>query len=372
LSLACGVATHTVGLVRGGSPDLPAPGRPDDDRSPTGAAGNSPAGGSSSFVDDAGISVAPIDWDAAVMCDALGLPATRKRLDLYMIVDNNFSIELLPSVPIETWQPLVNVAWNTLVQGIESYIDLEESAGTGVGLKSFTTCNADYETPDVEILPLPDNAQSMHDGLDKVPVFNPSPMVNALQGALVYVKSRANAFDDEARQALVLISDGYSAFGCSTPVTAQEVVRRGLRDQPAIPTYVIALDLRGLADLLLDPLNRFDALDAIAAEGGTGLARRIELQNSTDAFVDAMLEVQRAAEPCEYAVPPEVREEPGRLSLGVSDPGGLIAALPELQAEAECGNGYYLDADRNWATLCPSVCAEVKRTRANLLWFTDC
>jgi hypothetical protein len=372
LSLACGKTTHTVGQVR--------PARNDDSNAPraidagedTGSAataGSGAAGTSSGPSEDAGISAFPpvygdaaVDWDAALVCGAVGLAAVRRRLDLYLIVDNNFTIQLPPG-PI--------VAWDNLLRGLDSYVEQDDAAGTAVGVKYFgTQCTAGaYARPDVEVLPLPDNTQAIQRSLAAVPIINASPMVYALQGALEHSRSRANWFP-HTKQAVVVITDGY-AFGCQPADTsAPAVAADGVDGAPSIPTYVIALDLPELVDIL--PLGRLDSLDDIAEQGGTGQARRIDLQDSTDAFVGAMLDVQRDAETCDYAVPQLVRDEPGRLSLGVSDPNGLPKALAPLASSSECGDGFHMDAQAAWATLCPSVCDQIKQSRAELVWFTDC
>jgi len=371
-SLGCGKTTHTVGQVGGERNDSNPQRRPepgDDDTGSAAAAGSPSPGTGAGAPDDAGISAYPpvyldaaVDWDAALVCGAVGLPAVRRRLDLYLIVDNNFTIQLPPG-PI--------VAWDNLLRGLDSYVEQEDAAGTGIGVKYFgSECPAGaYARPDIEVEPLPDNMEAIQSSLAGVPIINFSPMVYALQGAVDHSRSRANWFP-YTKQAVVVITDGY-AFGCQPSGTsAPEQAARGVDGTPSIPTYVIALDLPSLVDIL--PLGRLDSLDDIAEQGGTGQARRIDLEDSTGEFVAAMLEVQREAESCDYAVPQIVRDDPGRLSLGVSDPNGLPKALPSLSAATECGDGFYMDAPAAWATLCPSVCDQIKQSRAHLVWFTDC
>jgi hypothetical protein len=376
MSLACGKTTHTVGQERADSreDDSRAPRTPDPRDDGMGSAGAVGGDGPDTSVGgpfDAGISAYPpvyldaaVDWDAALVCGAVGLPAVRRRLDFYLIVDNNFTIQLPPG-PI--------ILWDTLLRGLESYVQREDAAGTGVGVKYFgTACRAGaYAQPDVQVLPLPDNAPAIQRSLEDVSIINPSPMEYALDGAIEHARSRANWFP-HTKQAVVVITDGYEVIGRCEPgnVTAPDVAAAGMASSPAIPTYVIALDVRELIDIL--PLDRPDSLDAIAEQGGTGQARRIDLQNSTEEFVEAMLEVQREAETCDYAVPQLVRDEPGRLSFGVSDPNGLPKALAALPSASDCGDGFYMDAQQAWATLCPSVCDQIKQSRAQLVWFTDC
>ena len=376
MALGCGKTTHTVGQVRGesGEDDSNAPRMPDPGDDGMGSAGVTGSGGrdtSAGAPFDAGISAYPpvyldaaVDWDAALVCGAVGLPAVRRRLDLYLIVDNNFTLQLPPG-PI--------ISWDNLLRGLESYVERDDASGTGVGVKYFGgQCNAGaYARPDVEVLPLPDNAPAIQRSLSRVSIINASPMEYALDGAIDHARSRANWYP-HTKQAVVVVTDGYEVLPRCQPddLTAPGLAADGMTGSPAIPTYVIALDVRELVDIL--PIGRIDSLDDIAEQGGTGQARRIDLQDSTEAFVEAMLEVQHEAESCDYAVPQLVRDEPGRLSLGVSDPNGLPKALAPLSSPSECGDGFYMDAPSAWATLCPSVCDQIKQSRAQLVWFTDC
>lgn len=295
-------------------------------------------------------------------CGSTPVLAQRRRLELYLMVDSNINLPFLTINP-----------WTTLLAGISSYVDDEVAAGTGIAVDYFGfTCEASaYATPTVAMQPLPGNSAAVQDSLRTVVPINSSPMLPALEGALRYSKSRANAYADTA-QAVVLVTDGFLDLACGSDQQSLEDAAAAGARVPAVPTYVIVLDSPDLISFL-SPLTRLDPLDVIARAGTTGQARRVDAQNASSAFVEAMREVQLDAESCEYAVPQVVRDDPDRLSLGLAtDPGVPPAALSRLPGTADCGDGYYVDTNAQWLTLCPSVCDEVKQTRASLLWFTDC
>jgi hypothetical protein len=375
--LGCGETTHRVGQIKaesqrepeprspgaaGQSSDPDKPTEPDEpDGVSTGTAGR--AGSSAAPVEDAG-QLPPATFDPDLGCGSQILPAVRKPLDLYLLVDNNITLTL----PQSDLAP-----WDALLRGIESYVDEDAAAGTGVGVDYFgLACDPSaYATPTVPVDTLPDNAAAIQDSLDEVSPINLAPSRPALEGAIMYAKSRANAYPD-SKQVVVFISDGYVDLFCSSSATnVSAVAAAGLAGTPSIPTYVVALDLPSL-DNILSPLTRLDSLDAVARQGGTTRARRIDLEGSTQAFVESMLEVQREAESCEYSVPESVRAEPDRLSLGMIDSNGLAREVPRLAGSAQCGTGFYFDADMNWAVLCRRACDEVKESTGELFWFTDC
>jgi hypothetical protein len=121
-------------------------------------------------------------------------------------------------------------------------------------------------------------------------------------------------------------------------------------------------------------LVRFEALDQVAAQGGTGSVRAIDLDDPNDSLTKALLDVQHDAEPCQYEVGAEVAADPNRIALGTMAAGMDPLPLPRLAGASACGMGYYLDdpAKPKWATLCKDTCTAVKSAKRSVLWIDDC
>jgi hypothetical protein len=175
------------------------------------------------------------------------------------------------------------------------------------------------------------------------------------------------------------VSDGFFDFFCQGASGVQTAVTGSSSGGPNIPIYVLALDVPSLANIpglsaLLDPITRFDPLDAIAKAGNTGKARHIDLQANSDVFAKAMVDIQHDAQPCDYTVPDAVQNDPSSMVLAVQDGSGGQTALPLAPAASACGGGYYFGDPSNpkWATLCPATCTDLKARCAELAWVTGC
>jgi hypothetical protein len=342
----------------------------------SGSAGNGGAGRSGANDPDlpqqAGQGAEPPAGDAGWSgCLSAVLPAPRKRLDLYLVVDINISL------------PLTG-AWELMTNGLLDYVSDERAAGTGVGVDFFGVlppvsgddCEAaSFAPPAVAVAELPGNTVAIRTSVRRLIPLQGSPMLPALEGALEYTRERAAAFATEAEQAVVLITDGFVDLACGSDVrSVSQVAGAEMRRFPAVPTYVIALDVPSLADLL-DPLQRFEPLDAIAREGGTTRARRIDIEDPSSALVADLLDIQRDAEPCAYPIPEELSGAPEalRLDLEQGGPGEAAVALARVDTSSDCGDGYYFDDERSEAKLCASTCELVKaRADARLTWSTRC
>jgi hypothetical protein len=294
------------------------------------------------------------------------IAATHRALDLYLMVDTNISLP-------------VTGAWNNVRSGLARYVDDSCAAGVGVGVRYFgVDCNAmGYATPTTPVAQLPQNADAIKQQTPITP-FNLSPTVPALEGALIYSRSRAATYPD-SKQAVVLVSDGFVDFYCQDATGIQAALTGNASASPSIPIYVLALDVPSLANIpalsaLLDPITRFNPLDTIAKMGNTGTARRIDLQASAATFAKAMVDIQHDAQPCDYSVPDAVRVDPSSMVLAVNDAAGGQTALPLSPGASACGAGYYFGKPSNpaWATLCPATCADVKARCADLAWVTGC
>ena len=392
---ACSDAVHTVGQLE----TAPALGGPPRAGSSAGSnsgssgdsgglsgSGASSGGNSASASGNAGSGPPVLDaFDAAVItdpgisCEGGAEDAVRERLDLYLIIDRNVSLA---------------VPWNRISDGLVSYVEHSEAAGTGVGVSYFPAldsamqpmCDADtYVTPDTPIELLPGNAAAIKAGRPSpLAGFTGSPTSAALEGALQLSASRRNGF--QVPQAVVLMTDAVQDFVCFTEPRELETVAAAARNgAAAIPTYVVALtvpELQSVLELLgFVPLNN---LDAVAASGGTSAAREVGLNLASpieETIASTLLSIQHDAEPCRYEVPAALGMA---LDAGAADApttvlGTVVGAdqplaLPHLGAESECGQGYYFDdpAAPQWATLCEQTCSAVKMGRRRVQWLTEC
>lgn len=380
--LGCGdPARHKVGKLRGSSssnvtrenpPATAGTGAYDPGPGPNGNAGSGssmPTAGNAS----AGQGAPELPGTGGIsgsICFPATVPAERKRLDLYLMVDINITLPL-------------SGAWSTLTGGLREYVGSERAEGTGVGIDFFGVlppvtnldCSPDlYEMPTVGVGLLPGNTPAIQTAVNRALPLQGSPLQPALEGALAYARSRAGFYDEEAQQAVVLITDGFVDLSCGTNVRdVSNAAAVEMRRSPPVPTYVVALDVPSLSGLF-DPLVRFEPLEAIAREGGTGLARRVNVEDRSVAIADTLLEVQQAAEPCDYFLPEQASAVGSTLSLAVS----TDAANPEpkplalLASENDCGDGYYMREDAPQITLCPATCVSTKARAQKLAWTIDC
>jgi hypothetical protein len=283
-------------------------------------------------------------------------------------VDTNISIPL-------------SGAWDKVAHGLTAYVEDRCSAGVSVAVRYFgIDCNpSTYTTPTTPMGILPDNASSIEHQIPAMP-FMVSPTLPALQGALTYASSRSNAYPD-SKQIVVLISDGFYDFTCQAPNLVQSVFSavKPPSSGATAKTYVLALDAPNLIQVpglsqLLSPATRFGPLDTIAQSGGTGTARHIDLQADSRVFAQALVDIQHDAQPCDYAVPDEVRADPTAMDLGATDATGQMTALPRVTNAAACGVGYYLDAQSSpsRATLCPGTCTQIKSRCDRVVWVMGC
>lgn len=374
LCSGCSDVTHTVGTVNEGSGELRGGAQPSDaprESDDGSTAPSSPPTRTDSpsatpprpttMVGDAinaGSSAPPPQFTAPDGCVWDVQVAYNRRLDMYLMVDSNITL------------PFVG-GWDNLVSGLSVYADHPRSAGTGVGVRFFgLECTPNtYAMPDATVEPLPGNAAAIKSAFP-LP-FNFSPMRPALEGAIVHARSRANAHP-EWKQVVVFMTDGFSTdISClTTPDSLVDIAEEGFTGTPSIPTYVIALSSPELPPNFWDPTDRLGPLEQVARAGGTGDPRPIDLQAPAGDIVNALLDVQRAAEPCEYVLPVDLSVDVDQLALALWN---STEPVPRVERRGLCDEdpGYYLDdpdAPRHLVA-CPQTCDTIRAdgNRPNLL-----
>jgi hypothetical protein len=135
----------------------------------------------------------------------------------------------------------------------------------GIGGASASCDVADYTKPDVPLADQPSVASALHAALTTFKAVGQSPEIQALEGALSYARSQAEA---RSSGSVVLFADGTwntcgtgdAGLGSSGPMA--ELAARYASGSPAIATYVLAI--QGEADA--------GSFDPIASAGNTGHA----------------------------------------------------------------------------------------------------
>lgn len=270
------------------------------------------------------------------VCDADFYTGERKRLDIYMMVDDSGSM-----VP---W-------WPATLEAISLFFNDPGSAGVGVGLQFFgRACEPEYyATPAVPIAPLPENKMSLEVAFPLIPIEGTATLP-AMQGAITHARSWATANPD-AKTVVLLVTDGIPSECESTVENVSAVVAEGFSGTPSIQTFVI-----GLGDL--------GALNMFAQAGGTDQALVIE-PGAAPALVAALNAIRSAALPCEFALPDNNggAVELDKVNLRHVDLAGTETTIPNVPDAAGCRDtgGWHYDMSTGTTQLvaCPASCAQL-------------
>ena len=233
------------------------------------------------------------------------------------------------------------------------------------------TCNPGrYATAVVPIADLPGALPAIDRALGAVVAHGGTPTTPAVQGALVYLRTRAAA-NPTRKPVLVLATDGLpTGCGSNDPdtVAAALAAARSTDGVAAISTYVIGVFAPGQI------ARSRPALDTMARGGGT--ATPFVLSAASDLsqrFLEAVNQIRGNALACEFTIP---RPTSGMLDYDKVNVRFTGAAGAEDFGYVDGGaarcdpvrGGWYYDANpRAGATptrvrLCPATCARVQST----------
>jgi hypothetical protein len=220
---------------------------------------------------------------------------------------------------------------------------------------------ADYETPAVEIAPLPGVAGSLTSSMGMHSPTTGTPTVQALSGAITHAQSWSMNHAGDA-VVVVLATDGEPDDSC-TPEdipSVESVATAGRMSPQGIRTFVIGVD---------DGTNLSD-LDGIAAAGGTGSAFIVNANaNAVQDFLAAMNQIRHSVLGCTYQIP--VPSNGGTLDYQevnvIYTPGnnGSPVTIPYVTSSAMCpssGNAWYYDnaANPTQIILCQPTCTTIE------------
>jgi hypothetical protein len=263
--------------------------------------------------------------------------------------------------------------WDAVKTALQQFVMLPDAAGINVGIQYFglggfglnSSCDAmDYQGADVEIGPLPMNAQPITDSLNAhMPATN-TPTAPALIGAINHAIAWKNAHPGHT-VVVVLVTDG-QPNGCGTVQDVAANAAMGLMS--TIPTYVIGVTSPGTTCLIdMNPPNQQD-LDTVAMAGGTTSALLVDTTMDTaQQFVATMNKIRATSQvPCQYAIPKATSGtmvDPTKVNVEFTPPGAsmpiTILNVPSAAACDPNTGGWFYD-NNNAPTkinLCQNTCA---------------
>jgi len=291
-----------------------------------------------------------IDLGNGDSCGGDAYNAEGKELEIFVLFDN--SVSMAPGFSsggcYSGYEPECNGGgggggtgqgglWEPAVSELKSFINDSGATGIGVGLKYFgAQCDPGfYANPDVPIGKLPTNAGSLNSSLDGTNPDSETATRPALEGAIMHVQQRLGTPDNNARIAVLLVTDGLpDEEDCSDNSTRDvaDVAADGMA--AGIPTYVLGLGASNLDDLRI-----------IAEAGGTGAATLVDV-NQPGVLADVMNDVRNqelAALPCDYAMPSEYAQYDDPDLVNLTHNG---AAVGRVDSQAACDptlGGWYFD-----------------------------
>ena len=293
---------------------------------------------------------AQIDLGAGEVCDADSYSAERKRLDIYMVVDDSASM-----VP---W-------WPSTIEAVSKFIHDQGSAGIGVGLQFFgSECSVEYYAkPRVPIAELP-GAIPMFEMAWPVLPLEGTAMVPALTGAVQHAREHMTQHPD-SKTVVLLVTDGLPSTCDSTAEGVVQAAAAGLSGSPSVQTFVIGLGL----DLTV--------LDTFAKAGGSEKAILVD-PAATQALLTALGSIRGQALPCDYALPSDDSNvDVKRVNLRHTTASGQAETIGWVADASACDpaqGGWYFDdpgAPRRMI-VCANRCEQLKQAGGEVQVLLGC
>jgi Mg-chelatase subunit ChlD len=228
--------------------------------------------------------------DAGDVCKAESAAAEQVPVDVFMMIDQ--------SVSMAAPEPTGMSRWDSVIAALTKFVQAPESAGLSIGVQYFglgllgISCTvADYALPEVEIAPLPGNAEAIVKSFGMHGPSSITPTAPALQGAIQHAQAFKLAHPSHAVTVL-LVTDG-EPDSCGLLSDTVTAAMQGVTATPSISTYVLGVG------------GSLDALNQIAKAGGTGQAYIVsDSQNVSAEVVMALNRIRgQAVLPCEFQIP---------------------------------------------------------------------
>jgi hypothetical protein len=297
------------------------------------------------------------------MCLMGSTLATRKPLDMYLVVDANVTLPYSGS-------------WEVATRGIRLFAQDPASEGVGVGLRYYgSECEAEpYDLePTVEVRALPANEDELVAATMMDAEFSASPMAPALEGGIRHQKERAKQYP-ERTQIVVMITDGFTQdLQCRYSLQdVQDQAYEGFNSNPQVETYVIGFGAPDTMSTFADELlSRFSGLNGVARDGGSSSAFSVKFNDEPETMHEKLVDIRRRAQPCAYKIPSNADVE--NLNLSIAD---NFVSRRDSRAACRLDHGFFYGPEGadtpTTAELCPVTCALLRDRDFEALFYHGC
>ena len=305
--------------------------------------------------------------DAALeACNGVSVEAEAVPVDVFVIMDRSQSMGLAVKGSNMT-------RWDALHAAVQSFTQNPNAAGIRAGIGFFSLsgagddardCNPSaYAAPSVPIGLISEVGPNLAAAMDQAAPGGLTPTVPALQGAISYASSWAQANPGRATT-VVLVTDGFPTQCDNAPEHISQAARAGYESPEHIRTFVI-----GVGDVA-----KFN-LDNYARSGGTKSAYLTDSGDVTTTFVSALNNITDRALACEYQLPPPpdgMKLDTAKVQVLYTPASGAAEEVPSISAYSACaknpnGGWYYDDANSpSKITVCPCTCARLQAGRVDV------
>jgi hypothetical protein len=326
-----------------------------------GGAPAEPAVGGVSSGDSAGAG-----GESAEACTGVSVEAEVIPVDLFIMMDRSQSMGFAVEGSNMT-------RWEALRDAVQAFVEDPAAGDIGAGIGFFSIsggavddldCNVDnYAEPVVPIGLLSDVGPDLVTAIEDVTPAGLTPTVPALEGAISYAQSWAQANPDRAT-VVVLVSDGFPTQCSTAPEQIAAVAKAGYESDEHIRTYVIGVG----------EVAKFN-LDNYARAGGTVNALLTESDDVSASFVDALHNVTNSEIACEYQIPEPpngMKIDVDRVQVVYTPATGGPEEVPSILSLSACANnangGWYYDDPTNPTkiSVCPCTCARFQAGRVDV------
>lgn len=317
------------------------------DAATDGSGGSTPDAPSETTTFD--VSKPPLDTGIGDGCASAVAEGELVPLDMLILLDRSGSMT-------------TNAKWDSARTAIKGFAD-SVSGAVNLGLTYFPATGGDdcndvsYHTPDVAILPLPDNAAAIKTSLQAAATTGSTPMRPALEGSLFSVQTELVAHPLH-QGILVLVTDG-DPGGCTANTITDVAAAAGvaLAATPSIRTFVVGMEGAN-----------FTNLDKVATAGGTVSSFDVGTgASATQALVQALQKIRSESLSCEYVLPVPEQGELDFDSVEVrffeGGDAGTTKTFTKVESVDDCTpTSFYYDdpANPTKIILCEDACTDVK------------
>jgi hypothetical protein len=305
--------------------------------------------------------------DATILaCNGVSVEAEAVPVDVFVIMDRSVSMGLKVQGSNMT-------RWEALHAAVQSFAQNPDAAGIRAGIGFFSLsggaddtrdCNPDgYAAPSVPIGLISDVGPDLAAAMDDVMPGGLTPTIPALQGAIKYARSWAQANPGRATS-VVLVTDGFPTQCDNAPEHISDAAQAGYESPEHIRTFVI-----GVGDVAKFNLNNY------ARAGGTKTAYLTDLGDVTSTFVNALNNITNRALACEYQLPPPpdgMKLDTAKVQVLYTPSSGDPEEVPSISSLSACaknanGGWYYDNADSpSKISVCPCTCARLQAGRVDV------